>query len=64
MAVTMESATFMGKNFQINRNFIVSKADLTLKQMFDVSSKLVTEQDEIPGLETIGLEKHPWNYLS
>ena len=54
MAVTMESATFMGKNFQNNQNSIVNTADLTLKQMFDISAKSVAEQDEISGLETIG----------
>ena len=42
MAVTMESAVFMGKNFQNNHNSIVKTADLTLKQMFDKSAKLVT----------------------
>ena len=64
MAVTMESAVFMGKNFQNNQYSIVNTADLTLKQMFDISAKLVTEQDEISGLETIGWEKHSWKYLS
>ena len=39
MAVTMESATFMEKNFQDNQNSIVNTADLTLKQMFDISAK-------------------------
>ena len=33
MAVTMESATFMGKNFQNNQNSIVNTADLTFKQI-------------------------------
>ena len=60
MAVTMESATFMGKNFQNNRNSIVNTTDLTLKQMFDISAKLVSEQEEISGLETIGWENHSW----
>ena len=64
MSVTMESAVFMGKNFQNNRNSIVNTTDLTLKQMFDLSAKLVTEQDEISGLETIGWENHSWKYLS
>ena len=64
MAVTMESAVFMGKNFENNQNSIVNTADLTLKQMFDISAKLVAEQDEISGLETIGWEKHSWKYLS
>ena len=64
MAVTMESATFMGKNFQENQNSIVNITDLTLKQMFGISSKLVGEQDEISNLETIRWAKHSWKYLS
>ena len=64
MAVTMESATIMGKNFQDNQNSIVNTADLTLKQMFDFSAKLVAAQDEISNLETIGWDKHSWKYLS
>ena len=38
MAVTMNSATFMGKNFQDNQNSIAN-TDLTLKKMFDISAK-------------------------
>ena len=64
MAVTMESAVFIRKIFQNNQNSILNTADLTLKQMFDKPAKLVTEQDEISGLETIGWEKHSWKYLS
>ena len=51
MAVTMESAVFMRKNFLNNCQSIVKTADLTLKHMFDISAKLVAEQDEISGLE-------------
>ena len=64
MAVTMESAVFIGNNFQNNRNSIVNTADLTLKQMFDIFTGLVSEQNEISGLETIGWENHSWKYLS
>ena len=64
MAVTMESATFKGKNFQNNRNSIVNTTDLTLEQMFNMSAKLVSEQEEISGLETIGWENHSWKYMS
>ena len=53
MAVMMESATFMGKNFQNNQNSIVNTADLTLKQMFDRCAKLVGEQDEISSVDKI-----------
>ena len=34
------------------------------RQMFDISTRLVSEQDEISGLETIGWENHSWKYLS
>ena len=64
MAVTMESATFMGKNFQDNQNSFVNTTDLTRRQMFDISTRLVCEQNEISGLETIGWENHSWKYLS
>ena len=47
MAVTMESEVFMGKNYQNNCRSIVNTTDLTLKQMFDTSTKLVSEQDEM-----------------
>ena len=42
----------------------MNTTDLTLKQMFDISTKLVSEQDEITGLETIGLENQSWKFLS
>ena len=64
MVVTMNAATFMGKNFQDNQNSIMNTTDLTMKKMFDISAKLVSEHDEISGLETIGWENHSWKYLS
>ena len=64
MIVTMESAVFMRKNYLNNCQSIENTTDLTLKQIFDISTKLVSEQDEISGLETIGWENHLWKYLS
>ena len=64
MIVTMESAVFMGKNYQNNCDSISNTTDLTLKHMFGISAKLVSEQNEISGLETIGWENHSWKYLS
>ena len=64
MTVTMESAVFMGKNYLNNCHSIANTKDLTLKQMFDISTRLVSEQDEISGLETIGWENHSCKYLS
>ena len=53
MAATMNAATFMGKNFSTIQNFIMNSEDLTLKQMFDITAKLVDEQDEINSLDHI-----------
>ena len=56
MAATMNAATFMGKNFSTIQNSLVSSRDLTLKQMFDITAKLVSEQEEINNVEK-SLEK-------
>ena len=53
MAATMNAATFMGKNFVDIQNSIMNSRDLTLKHMFDITSKLVSEQDEINNLDNI-----------
>ena len=64
MSVTLDSAVFMGKNYLDNCHSITNTKELTLKQMFDISARLVSEQDEISGVETIGWETHSWKYLS
>ena len=56
MTVTMDAAVFMGKNYLNNCQYIANTTDLTLKQMFDISTRLVSEQDEISGLATIDRE--------
>ena len=52
----MNAATFMGKNFMDNKNSIKNSTDLTLKKMFDMSEKLVSEQEEINNVDNL-LEK-------
>ena len=54
----------MGKNFSTIQNLIMNSEDLTLKQMFDITAKLVSEQDEIHGLDKIHWEKNSWRQLS
>ena len=56
MAAMMNAATFMGKNFMDNENSIKNSTDLTLKKMFDISEKLVSEQEEINNLDKISWE--------
>ena len=53
MAATMNVATFMGKNFMDNQNSIMNSTDLTLKKMFDITVKLVGEQEEINNVDKI-----------
>ena len=52
MATTLNAATFMGKNFSTIQSVVKNYEDLTLKQMFDVTSQLVNDQEEIHGLGT------------
>ena len=55
----------MGKNNSDNWHSIKNTTDLTMKQMFDISEKLVSEQsDEIYGRNTISWEDSSWEYLS
>ena len=64
MSVTLESAVFVGKNYSDNWHSIKNTKDLSMKQMFDISAKLVSEQNEIYGVKTIGWENHSWKYVS
>ena len=64
MAATMNAATFMGKNFLDNQNSIENSTDLTLKKMFDVSEKLVSEEEEINNVDKIHWKNHSWKQLS
>ena len=64
MSVTLESAVFMGKSCSGNQHSIKNRKDLTLKQMFDISARLMSEQDEISGLETIGWGNYSRKYMS
>ena len=43
----------MGKNYLDNWHHIKNTKDLTMKQVFDISEKLVSEQDEIYGVKKL-----------
>ena len=48
MSSTLQASVFMVKNYSDNWHSIKNTEDLTMKQMFDISEKLITEQsDEI-----------------
>ena len=66
MSSTLEASVFMGKNYSDNLHSIKNTGeDLTLKQMFDISEKLIVEHsDGILGVSHISWENSPWKQLS
>ena len=65
MSLTLQACVFMWKNCSDNWHSIKNSKDLTMKQMFDISEKLITEQsDEIYGVSTMNWEHSSWKYLS
>ena len=53
MSSTLRASVFMVKNYSDNWHSIKNTEDLTMKQMFDISAKLVSEQDEIYGVKKL-----------
>ena len=64
MAAMMNAATFMGKNFLDNQQSIKNSSELTLKKMFDISEKLVSEQEEMNNVDTIHWKNQTWKQMS
>ena len=66
MSSTLEASVFMGKNYsEILRSIKNTANNLTMKQMFDISEKLIVEQsDEIYGVNTINWDDSSWKHLS
>ena len=66
MSSTLEASASMGKNYSENLRSIKNTGkDLTMKQMFDISEKLTTEQsDEIYGVNTIHWGDSAWKHLT
>ena len=61
----LQASVFMGKKYSDNWHSIKNTKDLTMKQMFDISEKLIPKQsDEIRGINTINWEDSSWKYLS
>ena len=65
MSSTFEASVLMGKNNSDNLHSIKNTEDLTMKQMFEISQKLISEQsNEIYGVNTINWEHSSWKHLS
>ena len=63
MAMTLNAATFMGKNLSTIQSVVKNHESLTLKQMFDVTAQLVNNQEEINCLDKILYGKNSWTHL-
>ena len=65
MFSTLQASVFMVKNYSDNLHSINNTEDLTMKQMFDISETLITEQSEdFYGVNTINWKDSSWKYLS
>ena len=66
MSSTLEASVFMGKEYSENLRSIKNTGNnLTMKQMFDISEKLMVGQsDEIYGVTPINWEDSSWRHLS
>ena len=53
IVVTLEWAVLMGKNYSDKWHSFKKTKDCSMKQMFDMSAKLVSDQDEIYGVKAI-----------
>ena len=66
MSSTLEASVFMGKKYSENLHSVKNTGNnFTLKQMFDISEKLIVGQsDEIFGVTPINWEDSSWKHLS
>ena len=60
MSSTLQASVFMEKNYSDNLHSIKITEDLTMKQMFDRSENLITEQPD----EIYGIRKIDWGHSS
>ena len=65
MSSTLQASVFMVKNYSDSLHSIKNTEDLTMKQLFDISEKLISEQsDEIYEVNTINWEDSSLKHLS
>ena len=66
MSSTLQTSVFMWKEYSENLRSIKNTGkDVTMKQMFDISEKLISEQsDEIYWVNTINWGDSAWKHLS
>ena len=64
MATTLNAATSMGKNYSTMQNVVKIEESFTLNQMFDVTARIIYNEEEIYCLDKITHQKNSWTQLS
>ena len=59
MSATLDAAVHLGKDYLENFHSTKNQTRRTIRQLFDVSQKLVTDQTKIQGISKIGCHTHP-----
>ena len=60
MTVTQQAAVHPGNDYLENLHSTKNQSHRTVKQLFDVTKKLVRDQKEIQGLSMINWQENPW----
>ena len=60
MSATLDAAVHLGQNYLENLLSTKNQTQRTMRQSFDVSQKLITDQTEIQGISKIGWHTDPW----
>ena len=60
MSVNLQAAVHLGKDYAENLNFIQNHSKRTLKQLFNVTEKLIRDQKDISGIPVINWQQLMW----
>ena len=60
MSATMDAAVHLFQNYLENLHSTRNTKENKLKQLFDVSKKLISNPEEISGISTIHWDTQPW----
>ena len=60
MSATLDAAVHLGQDSLEFLHSTKNQTQRTIRQLFDVSQKLITDQAEIQGISKIGWHTHPW----
>ena len=60
MSVTLNAAVHVGKDYLDNLHSSKNQTQRTVKQLFDVTKKLITDQKEIQRFSMIDWHLHSW----